>query len=245
MSPFDSSRIRRYVAASCGLRCSVPGFGTGRYTSADVVHSSRKSASTLRIAPAICGSSGIAVLRVADREAQHVAERQRAVVAQHREPAAERAGHDRGERAGARHEREPELVAVALDRRRARRRPLRAEHDGLAAGRPEQRRQVAAGPVQVRLDDLEREARRDGGVERVAALLEHGHAGRRRKPVRRGDHAERAAELRARREHAAAYSGTNQTAPSGGSVTSAENGWSCQGIASASTPPRLPTPEPP
>ena len=41
-----------------------------KYTSADVVHSSRNSDSTFRIAPAICGSDGIAVLRVPDREAQ-------------------------------------------------------------------------------------------------------------------------------------------------------------------------------
>ena len=41
------------------------------------------------------------------------------------------------------------------------------------------------------------------------------------------------------------YSGTSQTAPSGGRVSVAENGCSCQGTASASTPPRLPTPLPP
>ena len=35
------------------------------------------------------------------------------------------------------------------------------------------------------------------------------------------------------------------TANSGGSVSSAENGWSCQGTASAFTAPRLPTPVPP
>jgi REP element-mobilizing transposase RayT len=44
---------------------------------------------------------------------------------------------------------------------------------------------------------------------------------------------------------AGASSGTSQTTPSGGSVTGAENGWSCQGTASDSTPPRLPTSEPP
>ena len=38
---------------------------------------------------------------------------------------------------------------------------------------------------------------------------------------------------------------TNQTAPSGGAARVAENGWPCQGSATASTPPRLPTPEPP
>ena len=39
--------------------------------------------------------------------------------------------------------------------------------------------------------------------------------------------------------------GTSHTTPSGGSVTSAEHGWSCHGTASASTAPRLPTPLPP
>jgi hypothetical protein len=55
-----------------------------------------------------------------------------------------------------------------------------------------------------------------------------------------------------RRLHAAgeehvAYlpSGTSQITPSGGSVIDAEHGWPCQGTASASTPPRLPTFEPP
>jgi putative transposase len=40
-------------------------------------------------------------------------------------------------------------------------------------------------------------------------------------------------------------SGTSQTTPSGGRVSSAEKGWSCHGTASDSTPPRLPTSEPP
>ena len=40
-------------------------------------------------------------------------------------------------------------------------------------------------------------------------------------------------------------SGTSQSAASGGSVISAENGWPCHGIGSASTPPRLPTSVPP
>ena len=123
------------------------------------------------------------------------------MLAQHRDPAAERAGHDRGQRPGAGDELEPELVAVTLDRRRARRRALRAEDERpLAAGGPEERGQVAAGPVQVRLDDLQREAGRDGRVERVSALLEHGHPRRRREPVRRRDHAERPSELGSRRE---------------------------------------------
>ena len=98
-------------------------------------------------------------------------------------------------------ESQAELVAVVRDRRRPRRRPLRAEHDRLVApGRPEQRGQVAARAVQVRLDDLQRQPGGDRGVERVPAALEHRHAGRRREPVRRGDHAEGAAELGAGRE---------------------------------------------
>ena len=43
----------------------------------------------------------------------------------------------------------------------------------------------------------------------------------------------------------AAPSGWSQTTPSGGTVTSAEAARSCHGLASASTAPRLPTPEPP
>ena len=41
------------------------------------------------------------------------------------------------------------------------------------------------------------------------------------------------------------YSCTSQTVPSGGAATVAEYGWPCQGVSSASTPPRLPTPDPP
>ena len=144
---------------------------------------------------------GIAVLRVADGETQHVGERQRPVVAQHREPAAERAGHDRGERSRPGHEVEPEVVAVARDRRSPRRRPLRAQDDGLVAGAPEQRGKIAARTVQMRLDDLQREARGNGCVECVTALLENRHSCGRRKPVRRRNHAERTPELRSCREH--------------------------------------------
>ena len=44
---------------------------------------------------------------------------------------------------------------------------------------------------------------------------------------------------------AGAVSGTSQTTPSGGSVTSADHGWSFHGTASASAPTPLPTSEPP
>ena len=86
-----------------------------------------------------------------------------------------------------------ELVE-ALDRRRGGRHALAAERERLAAlCRPEHGGHLTARPVQVRLDDLEHEARGDGCVERVASALEHGHAGLRREPVRRRDHPEGAA----------------------------------------------------
>ena len=52
----------------------------------------------------------------------------------------------------------------------------------------------------MRLDDLQRERGRDGGIEGVAALLQRRHADGRGNPVRRGDDAERAFDFRARRE---------------------------------------------
>ena len=90
-----SSRIRRYVAARRGLRCSgrarAPA-GRRRPTSAIP----RGTAARRCGSPGDRGQHGIAVLRVADREAEHVAEAERAVVAEHREPSSERARHDRG-----------------------------------------------------------------------------------------------------------------------------------------------------
>ena len=68
---------------------------------------------------------------------------------------------------------------------------------------PDQRRHVAAGAVQMRLDNLQGEAGRDRCVEGVAALFQHGHRRGRRKPVGRGRNAECAEQLRARGEHGA------------------------------------------
>ena len=83
-------------------------------------------------------------------------------------------------------------LAEALDRRRGRCDALAAEGQRLPAVRGvEQRRHLPARPVQVRFDDLERETRGHCGVERVAAPLEHCHAGRGGEPVCRRDHAER------------------------------------------------------
>ena len=141
-----------------------------------------------------------ALLRVADRELEHVGEPPGAEFAQHQQPSVESTRDDGGQEARARDEVEVEL-AEALDRRCRRRCPLAADDQHLVAvGGVDDRRQVAGRAVQVRLDDLEHEAGGDGRVEGVAAPFEDGHAGRGSEPVRRGDHAEGAAELGSRRE---------------------------------------------
>ena len=116
------------------------------------------------------------------------------------EPAAERPGDDRREETRARDQREA-AVAKCVDRRRPWRRALAAQHVHVVARAVvEDHRQVPAGAVQVRLDNLQGETRGDCGVERIAATLEHRHPGGGREPVRRRDHAERPAQLRSRRE---------------------------------------------
>src|SRR5262249_2259360 len=63
-------------------------------------------------------------------------------------------------------------------------------------------RRIAARAVQVRLRYLQREGGGDGGVERVAATFQHCHAHLAGDPVRAGNDAERAGDLRAGGEHA-------------------------------------------
>ena len=104
----------------------------------------------------------------------------------------------------------------ALDGRRGRGGALTAHDQRLAAlGAPQHDRQVAARPVQVRLDDLEREAGRDRGVEGVAPSLEHRHPRGGGEPVGRGDHPEGAPQLgsgrEAQRSGAPASSGDGST----------------------------------
>ena len=139
----------------------------------------------------------IAVLRVPDRELEDVRQTPGAEVAEEEEPAAERAWNAGCEDARPRDQLVPEVVE-ALDRRGRRCDTLAAEREGLAAiDGPEERGDLATRPVQVRLHDLENEARRARRVEGVPAPLEHGHPGLGREPVRRRDHPEGAAELRA------------------------------------------------
>ena len=114
----------------------------------------------------------MAVLGVVDRGRQHVGELHRAVVAQQQHPGVERAGHAGGEQPGAGHKIEAEALEMR-DGRGGRRRPLPADDLGLALAHVVQdHRHVAAGPVEMRLHDLQREGGRDRRVEGVAAPLQ-------------------------------------------------------------------------
>ena len=143
----------------------------------------------------------IAVARVADRGRQHIRDAHRAVVAQQRHPGVERARNAGRKQPGARHKIEAELVAVMRDGGAGRHTPLPADHLRLAAPHViENDRHVAARPVEVRLDHLQRERGRAGRVEGIAAALQDAHADRGRDPVGRGHHPEGALDLGARGE---------------------------------------------
>ena len=145
----------------------------------------------------------IAIARVGDRRLQHVAQSQRAEVAQDQHVGLERAGNARRQQPGARHDVEAQLVAIARNRGAGRGRALAADDDRLAAlGVVEDDRHVAAGTAQMRLHHLQREGGRHPGVERVAAALQHAHADGGGDPVRGGDDAEGAVDLGPRREGA-------------------------------------------
>ena len=142
----------------------------------------------------------VATLRVADGELEDVFDAPGPEVAQEEQPAPECPWDAGCEDARTRDELVPELVE-ALDRRRGGRDTLPAERQRLSpVGRPEDRRDLASRPVQVRLDDLQHEPGRDRRVERVAPALEHRHPGLRGEPVGRRDHPEGAAQLGARGE---------------------------------------------
>jgi hypothetical protein len=144
----------------------------------------------------------IASFGVPDREVENIPEPPGTEVPQQADPPAESAGYAGGKQPGAWHQLVTERPK-ALDRRGGRCHALCAEDERLVAfRRPEHHRQVPAGAVQVRLDDLQHEARGARRVERVPAALEHRHAGRGGEPVRRRHRAERPAQLGPRGERA-------------------------------------------
>jgi hypothetical protein len=130
-----------------------------------------------------------------DGRLQRLGQGQRAVVAQHRHPGVEGAGHAGGQQpvAGDRVDAER---AVMRQRRAGGCRALAADRDRhRVAGRLDQDHRIAAQPVHVRLDHLQDEARGDRGIEGVAALFEYGHAHLAGDPVRRGDDAKGAGDF--------------------------------------------------
>ena len=151
----------------------------------------------------------VAAARVLDRVAQHVAEPGHAVVAQQQHPGPERARDAGGQQAVAGDQVEVERGECPRGGR-LRRRPLAADHERFTLARVEaDDRHFAAGPVQVRLDDLEHQPGRDRRVEGVAAPFQDGLTRGRGQPVGRGHHAVGAGQFRpggelARSRHCAA-----------------------------------------
>ena len=137
---------------------------------------------------------------VVDRRVGDLSQRGRAVVAQQRQPAGYRPGNGSCEQARARNQIQAQLTEV-LGGRAGRCRALRAQNGHRVARAGEQQWQVAARAIQMRLDDLQREARRAGRVKSVTARLEHGHAGCRGEPVGGGDHPDAALQFRPGGEH--------------------------------------------
>ena len=142
----------------------------------------------------------MAVLGVTDRRRQHVGDRHGAVVAQQHHPGLEGAGHAGREQAGAGHEIEA-FAAIMRDGGAGRRHALAADHFRLAAlDVMDDDRHIAARPVEMRLDHLQREGGGDAGVEGIAAAFQNPHADGGGDPMGRGHHAESAFDFRPRGE---------------------------------------------
>ena len=138
---------------------------------------------------------GPAVAGVADGGLHHVAEPHGPVLQQELHPRPERSRHHGGHEPRAGDPGDAHLAQPG-DGGRPRRDALAAEHPRpIRPGRVDDDRDLAARPVQVRLDDLEGEAGRDGRVEGVAAAFQDPEPDRRGDPMGARDRAERAADL--------------------------------------------------
>ena len=184
--PRPRRRSRRQVAASAGLRNSSPG---ARRPSAGQVHLGGRGPLVLeQLAHRLDGRAdalhrGVPVLGVPDGVPQHVGEGLGAVVAQQQHPGVEGAGHGGGERAGAGDEVEAEPAVVRDGRPGRGAGPARTAPARRGVGGGEDDRDLAGGPVEVRLDDVQHEAGGDGRVVGVAAVLQDGHRRLRGEPV--------------------------------------------------------------
>ena len=143
----------------------------------------------------------VAVLEIADRGFENVAQLEPAMVAQQRHPAAEGAGNDGGEQARARDQVEAERL-IGGDGGRLRSRALRAERLDLPRfSRIEHGWHVAGRSDEMRLHHLQHEGGGGAGVEGVAALFQHRHARGGGEPVGRRHDTEGAEDFGAGREH--------------------------------------------
>ncbi|MNX43066.1 hypothetical protein D3C86_735000 [compost metagenome] len=136
---------------------------------------------------------GKAVARVVDGRAQHVGQFPGAVIAQQGQPGAERARHGGGQQADAGHQVQAQAAEMRGGGQRGRRTLAAQRAHALFAFAPEQDGHFAAGSIQVRFHDLQRETARHGRVVGIAAALQHAHGHLRGQPVRGRDHAVRAA----------------------------------------------------
>ena len=138
----------------------------------------------------------VAIAGVGDGGFEHIPQPHGAVIAEQQHPGFERAGHAGGQKSGAGHHLEL-FALVVRDGCLRRGRALAADYFGAAAfGVMHDDRHVAAGTVQMRLDDLQGKGCGDSSVKRVAALLEDAHADGGSDPMGRGDDAERAFDFR-------------------------------------------------
>ncbi len=192
----------RVAEPAAGRRAPSP---FGSQVRAEVGQCSRKVGASRAIAADAAGSRGWPSLGVADRRGEHVAHLPGAVAGEQVHPGAERAGDHGREPAGARHHVQPE-VRERLGGGGCGGGALAAQHERLAAGSAADQRDVAAEPVEVRLDDVQHETGCDRGVERVAAALEHAHPGGGGEPVAGGHHPQGADDLRTSGGHVTASS---------------------------------------
>ena len=138
----------------------------------------------------------VAVAGIGNGGLENVAQPQRAVVAQQQHPGFERAGNAGGQEPGSGHHLQA-FAAVMRDGGALGSRALAANHLGAAAfDIVHDDRHVAAGAVQMRFHDLQRERRGNPGVERIAAPLQDTHSDRGGDPVGGGHDPERAFDLR-------------------------------------------------
>ena len=122
-----------------------------------------------------------------DRRGEHLREGEPAVPRERGEPRVS------GRRSHRSRHTDGHVVAVprAVRREIERRRPVPEPVDRFRSGHPRavhDDRRDAAEVGEVPLEDVQRDARRDARVDRVAASLEHPHSGERREVVARADH---------------------------------------------------------